>query len=55
MHVIDVDRDAFERVRGHVAALATAEGLAAHADSVRRRVELIEGAPAPAGTSAEPA
>jgi histidinol dehydrogenase len=55
MHVIDVDRDAFERVRGHVAALATAEGLAAHADSVRRRVELIEGAPAPAGTGAEPA
>ena len=43
MHVIDVDREAFERVRDHVAVLATVEGLHAHADSVARRVELVEG------------
>ena len=37
VHVIDVDRDAFERVGPAVIALAEAEGLDAHADSIRVR------------------
>ncbi|HEV8297919.1 MAG TPA: histidinol dehydrogenase [Acidimicrobiales bacterium] len=39
IHVITLDRAAFERVAPHVERLAAAEGLAAHADSVRRRRE----------------
>jgi len=39
VHVITLDRAAFLAVAPHVEALATAEGLAAHADSVRRRRE----------------
>jgi histidinol dehydrogenase len=38
VHVIDLDRDALARVGPHVTALAEAEGLAAHALSVRVRV-----------------
>jgi histidinol dehydrogenase len=38
VHVVDLDRDALARVGPHVAALAEAEGLAAHALSVRLRV-----------------
>lgn len=37
VHVISVDGDGLARLGPHVAALAEAEGLAAHADSVRRR------------------
>ncbi|HEY2813166.1 MAG TPA: histidinol dehydrogenase [Acidimicrobiales bacterium] len=37
VHVIDVDRQAFDRLAPAVVALAEAEGLAAHADSIRRR------------------
>ena len=37
IHVITLDREALARVSPHVEALATAEGLDAHADSVRRR------------------
>lgn len=40
IHVITVDRDALAAVGPHVVALATAEGLPAHADSVRRRLAL---------------
>jgi histidinol dehydrogenase len=41
IHVITLDRTAFERVAPHVEALATTEGLDAHADSIRRRVEWL--------------
>ncbi|MGI9621619.1 MAG: histidinol dehydrogenase [Acidimicrobiales bacterium] len=37
IHVITLDQDALERVAPAVAAIADAEGLAAHADSVRVR------------------
>ena len=37
MHVITLDEAALAKVAPHVEAIATAEGLAAHADSVRRR------------------
>jgi histidinol dehydrogenase len=37
VHVIDVDRTAFERLGPAVVALAEAEGLDAHADSIRLR------------------
>ena len=39
VHVITLDRDALLAVAPHVEALAMAEGLFAHADSVRRRRE----------------
>jgi histidinol dehydrogenase len=38
IHVVSLDRDGLAEVAPHVAALADAEGLAAHADSVRRRL-----------------
>ncbi len=38
VHVITLDRDALERAAPTVATLARAEGLAAHADSVVRRI-----------------
>ncbi|HEX4865346.1 MAG TPA: histidinol dehydrogenase [Acidimicrobiales bacterium] len=34
IHLVDVDRDALDRLAPHVAAIARSEGLAAHADSV---------------------
>jgi histidinol dehydrogenase len=37
VHVVDVDRDAFERLGPVVVALAEAEGLDAHAESIRLR------------------
>ncbi|MGH9119451.1 MAG: histidinol dehydrogenase [Acidimicrobiales bacterium] len=37
MHVVSADRDALEHLAPHVEALAMAEGLDAHADSVRLR------------------
>jgi histidinol dehydrogenase len=37
VHVIDVDREAFDRLGPAVVALAEAEGLDAHADSIRVR------------------
>ena len=37
IHVVSADHDAFTRLAPHVAALADAEGLAAHAQSVRLR------------------
>jgi histidinol dehydrogenase len=37
VHVVDLDRAALARLGPHVVALAEAEGLAAHADSVRLR------------------
>jgi histidinol dehydrogenase len=39
VHVITLDRSALERAAPTVAAIARAEGLAAHAESVLRRVE----------------
>ena len=38
VHVVSLDRDALEAVAPHVVALAEAEGLPAHADSVRARL-----------------
>ena len=40
IHVVTLDREALARVGPHVAVLADAEGLPAHADSVRRRLDL---------------
>jgi histidinol dehydrogenase len=37
IHVVSLDRAALDRVAPHVAAIAEAEGLAAHAQSVRLR------------------
>jgi histidinol dehydrogenase len=39
IHIVSVDRDGLSRLAPHVVALATSEGLAAHADSVRIRME----------------
>jgi histidinol dehydrogenase len=39
VHVITLDRRAFDRVAPHVELLATVEGLDAHAESIRRRRE----------------
>jgi histidinol dehydrogenase len=39
VHVITLDRDAIERAAPTVAAIARAEGLAAHAESVLRRLD----------------
>ena len=39
IHVVSLDRGALERVAPHVAAMAEAEGLAAHAASVRLRTD----------------
>ncbi|MGH9104717.1 MAG: histidinol dehydrogenase [Acidimicrobiales bacterium] len=44
VHVVELDRAALERVAPHVAAIARAEGLAAHAESVLRRAERPSGA-----------
>jgi histidinol dehydrogenase len=41
VHVVTLDRDALARVAPHVEALAAAEGLDAHVDSVRRRSESV--------------
>ena len=48
MHIVSVDRSGLERLAPHVIALAEAEGLTAHADSVRLRLD----APAAAQPSA---
>ncbi|QYG93360.1 histidinol dehydrogenase [Iamia sp. SCSIO 61187] len=44
IHVVTLDRDALAAVAPHVAVLAEAEGLPAHADSVRRRLAPTEAA-----------
>ena len=43
VHVVTADRDALERLAPHVAALADAEGLDAHAESVRIRTNSSPG------------
>ncbi|CAN5742675.1 histidinol dehydrogenase [soil metagenome] len=50
IHVISLDADALAQAGPHVAALATAEGLAAHALSVHLRMETI----GPSGPAAGP-
>lgn len=47
MHVVHADRAGLQRLAPHVITLATAEGLTAHADAVRLRLNSAE--PAPAG------
>ena len=42
VHVITLDREAVERAGPTVAAIASAEGLAAHAESVTRRLDRTE-------------
>ena len=42
MHVVKADRTGLERLAPHVIALAEAEGLTAHADSVRVRLGTLE-------------
>ena len=39
IHVIDANQDGLKAVGPHVIALAEAEGLTAHAESVRLRTE----------------
>ena len=39
IHLVEVDRDGLSRLAPHIVALATSEGLSAHADSVRIRVD----------------
>jgi len=39
IHVVEVDRDGLARLAPHVVAMATSEGLPAHADSVRVRFD----------------
>jgi len=51
LHVITLDADALARVAPHVASLATAEGLTAHADSVMRRFP--DGLPVPAAAPSQ--
>ncbi len=43
VHVVTLDRIAFERLGPHAETLAMAEGLDAHADSIRRRVAWLAG------------
>ncbi|MYH43543.1 MAG: histidinol dehydrogenase [Acidimicrobiaceae bacterium] len=50
MHVVSADRSGLERLASHVIALAEAEGLTAHAESVRLRL-----APADAASPESPA
>ena len=42
LHVVTADRSALASLGPHVVALAEAEGLDAHAESVRRRLAAIE-------------
>jgi histidinol dehydrogenase len=41
VHVVTLDEGALRTLAPHVQAMAEAEGLAAHADSVRQRVERL--------------
>jgi histidinol dehydrogenase len=41
VHVISANREAFEAAAPHVEILAEAEGLAAHAESIRIRRALV--------------
>ena len=43
LHVVTADRSALESVADHVVALADAEGLHAHAESIRLRLAGEEG------------
>ncbi len=43
VHVVTLDEAALRSLAPHVQAMAAAEGLAAHADSVRQRVERLAG------------
>jgi histidinol dehydrogenase len=49
VHVVSLHGDALARVAPHVATLAEAEGLAAHAESVRLRQQAGAGGASPAG------
>ncbi len=49
VHVVTLDREGLETAAPHVATLAEAEGLAAHAESVRLRQQAGAGAASPAG------
>ena len=49
VHVVSLDESALRSLAPHVEAMAEAEGLAAHAQSVRQRVARPEGAPGDAG------
>jgi histidinol dehydrogenase len=42
IHVVSLDRPALAKVAPHVVAIAEAEGLAAHADSVRIRETMAD-------------
>ena len=45
MHIVSIDRTGLRRLAPHVIALAEAEGLTAHADSVRLRLASLDAEP----------
>ena len=54
MHVVRADRSGLERLAPHVITLATAEGLTAHADAVRVRLDALEAEKAAESAAATP-
>ncbi|MCY4069287.1 MAG: histidinol dehydrogenase [Acidimicrobiaceae bacterium] len=55
MHVVTVQPHGLQRLAPHVTALAEAEGLVAHAESVRLRLEALGAAPAQPDAPTRPA
>ena len=54
MHVVSTDRDGLAGLAPHVIALAEAEGLTAHADSVRLRLASLDAEPQASTTEGSP-
>ena len=54
MHIVSVDRPGLRRLAPHVIALAEAEGLTAHADSVRLRLASLDAEPQASTTEGSP-
>ena len=54
MHIVSVDRSGLRRLAPHVIALAEAEGLTAHADSVRLRLASLDAEPQASTTEGSP-
>ena len=54
MHIVSVDRPGLRRLAPHIIALAEAEGLTAHADSVRLRLASLDAEPQASTTEGSP-
>ena len=54
MHIVSTDRSGLQRLAPHVIALAEAEGLTAHAESVRLRLAATAAAPAAPASERSP-